>query len=174
MRSTFISTFTIPKSNQKHILDEKFKKEPKGAVFLDAIHAICDHRAKKISKENHEPGIFIEIKKFQLESHVATLHKLKFYQTKDKNNENNHNSFGISYYSSLLHCSISENVIAVLREFFATEENEWLDNCCYDGDIECLCLVHRHRLFDETKQVMMKIETILSVITYNIIQIYYC
>ena len=83
-RSTFISTFTIPKSNQKHILDEKFKKEPKGSVYLDAIQAICDHRAKKTSKENHEPEIFIEIKNFQLESHVATLHMLKSTKPKTR------------------------------------------------------------------------------------------
>ena len=168
-RSTFLSTFTTPTRNQNHKMDKKFKKEPKGEVYLDAIQAICDHRAKQTSMENHEPGIFIEIKNFQLDSHVATLHMLKHYQTKDKDNENKHNSFGIAYYSSLQHCSISENVIAVLRECFAPEEQEWLDNCCHDKDIECLCLVHRHKLFDETQQVMMEIETILSVITFKIL-----
>ena len=81
-RSTFLSTFTTPTRNQNHKIDKKFKKEPKGDVYLDAIQAICDHRAKQTSMENHEPGIFIEIKNFQLDSHVDTLHMLKFYQTK--------------------------------------------------------------------------------------------
>jgi len=60
-RSTFLSTLMLPTSNQMHILYEKFKKEPhgKGAVYLDAIQAICDHRANQTAKEKHEPGIFI-------------------------------------------------------------------------------------------------------------------
>ena len=94
---------------------------------------------------------------------------LKFYRIKDKNNENNHNSFGIAYYSSLGHSSISENVIAVLKECFANEENDWLKHCCNQEDIECLCLVHKYKMFDPKSHAMLEIETILSVITFKIL-----
>ena len=124
VRNTFLSKLIHPKSNQKHVFDEKFKNEAKGSEYLDAIQTICDHRKKQTSMEMHEAGIFIEIKYFSLESHVATLHMLKNYTTRDPINENLHNSFGIAYYSSLCHSSVSENVVAVLKECFVHEENE--------------------------------------------------
>ena len=45
VRNTFLSKLIHPESNQKHVFDEKFKNEAKGSEYLDAIQAICYHRA---------------------------------------------------------------------------------------------------------------------------------